>query len=113
MEVYGFLNIKAASFVVDTFEDVVDKVVHSSHSVEPLSHSGRGEFVVGIETCSLWIKAIENSICGEFVGSGGCSVVDTICKRYLCLLAVLSGMTVDPEVLLACLDCLFTESIYL
>ena len=61
--------------MVDTFEDLVDMVVHGSHSVEPFFCVGRGEFVVVIEVYDVWIKAIEISEWGEFVGRGGCGIV--------------------------------------
>ena len=32
--VFGFLNMKGTLFVVDSFEDVVDVVMHSSHSIQ-------------------------------------------------------------------------------
>ena len=66
--------------MVDTFEDVVDMVVHGSHSVEPFFCGGRGEFVVVIEVYGAWIKAIETSIREEFVGRSGCSIVGKFCK---------------------------------
>ena len=67
--------------MVDALEDVVDVVVHSSHSVEPFFCGGGGEFVVVIEVYGAWIKAIETSITGEFVGSGGCGIVGKFCER--------------------------------
>ena len=71
--------MKVASFVVDSFEDVVDVVMHCSHSVKPFFCSER-EFVVVIEVYGLWIKAIETSIWGEFVGHSGCSIVGIFCE---------------------------------
>ena len=81
VELYCFFNMKGASYRVDALEDVVDVVVHCSYSVEPFFCSGRGEFVVVIEVCGAWIKAIETSIKGEFVGSGGCNIIGKFCKR--------------------------------
>ena len=77
----SLFNIKVASFVVDSFEDIVDVVMHCSHSVKPCFCSGGGEFIVVIEVYSVWIKAIETSIWGEFVGRGGCSIVGKFCER--------------------------------
>ena len=74
-------HTKVALFVVDSFENIVDVVVHCSYSVEPFFCSGRGEFVVVIEVYGEWIKAIETSIKGEFVGSGGCNIIGKFCKR--------------------------------
>ena len=68
-------------FMVDTFEDVVDMVVYRSHSIEPFFCGRRGQFVVVIEVYGAWIKAIETSVGGEFVGSGGCSIIGKFCKR--------------------------------
>ena len=67
--------------MVDTFEDVMDMVVHCSHSVKPFFCGGRGEFVVVIEVCGAWIKAIEISQWGELVGLSGCGIVGKFCKR--------------------------------
>ena len=67
--------------MLHALEDVVHVVVHSSHSVELFFCGGRGEFVVVIEMYSAWIKAIETSIRGEFVDSGGCGIIGKICKR--------------------------------
>ena len=81
VELCCFFNIQGPSFMVDALEDVVDVVMHSSHSVEPFFCGGGGEFVVVIEVYGAWIKAIETSIRREFVGSGGCSIVCKLCKR--------------------------------
>ena len=67
--------------MVDALEDVVDVVMHRSHSVEPFFCGGGGEFVVVIEVYSVWTKAIETSIRGEFVDSGGCGIVGKLCER--------------------------------
>ena len=67
--------------MVDTFEHVVDVVVHCSHSIKPFFCSGRGEFVVIIEVYGAWIKDIKTSIRGEFMSSGGCSIIGKFCKR--------------------------------
>ena len=67
--------------MVDAFEDVVDVVEYYSHSVEPFSCGWIGEFVVIIEVYGGWIKAIETSIRGEFVGSGGCGIVGKFCQK--------------------------------
>ena len=67
--------------MVDALEDVVDVVVYCSQSVEPFFCGWRGEFVIVIEVYGAWIKAIETSISGEFVGSGGCSIIGKFCKR--------------------------------
>ena len=81
VELSWFFNMQGASFVVDAFQDVVDVVVHCSHSVEPFFCGWRGESVVVIEVYGACIKAIETSIRGEFVGSGGCSIIGKFCKR--------------------------------
>ena len=67
--------------MVDTFEVVVDMVVHGSHSVEPFFCGRRGEFVVVINVYGAYMKAIETSVGGEFVGSGGCSIMGKFCER--------------------------------
>ena len=60
--------------MVDTLKDVVDMVVHCSSSVKPFFCGRGGEFVVVIEVYGAWIKAIETSAGGEFVGSSGRSI---------------------------------------
>ena len=76
--------------MVDALEDVVDVIVHCSHSVEPFFCGGRGELVVVIEVYSAWIEATETPIRGEFVGSGGCGIIGNVIKRQPCSPAVLS-----------------------
>ena len=67
--------------MVDALEDGVDVVVHCSHSIKPFFCSGAEEFVVVIEVYGVWIKAIETSVGGEFVGRGGSSIVGKFCER--------------------------------
>ena len=67
--------------MVDSFEDVVDVVVHCSHSIELFFCSGGGEFVVVIEVYGAWIKAIETSVWGDFVRRGGCGIIGKFCER--------------------------------
>ena len=67
-------------FVVDSFEDVVDVVVHCSHSIDLFFCIGGGEFIVIIEVYSAWIKAMETSVEGELVRSGGCSIIGKFYK---------------------------------
>ena len=66
--------------MVDAVADVVDVVVHHSHSVEPFFCCRIGEFVVVIEVYGAWIKGIETSIRGEVVGSGGCGIIGKFYK---------------------------------
>ena len=73
--------MQGASFIVDALEDIVDMVVHYSHSVELFFCGGGGEFVVVIEVYGAYINAIETSVGGEFVGSGGCSIIGKFCER--------------------------------
>ena len=81
VELSRFFNMQGASFIVDALEDIVDMVVHYSHSVELFFCGGGGEFVVVIEVYGVWIKAIETSIREEFVGSGGYGIVGKFCER--------------------------------
>ena len=67
--------------MVNMLEYVVNMVVYCSHSVEAFFCGRGGEFVVVIKVNGAWIKAIETSIGGEFVGSGGCGIVDKFCER--------------------------------
>ena len=80
-ELSRFFNMQGALFMVDAFEDVLDIVVYCSHSVKAFFRGGEGEFVVVIEVYCLWIKTIETSISGEFVGRGGCAIVGKFCER--------------------------------
>ena len=80
MELSSFFNMQGALFMVDTLKDIVDVIVHCSHSVEPFYCGGRGEFVVVIEVYGTWIKATETSVGEECVGSGGCGIVCKFCK---------------------------------
>ena len=73
--------MQGASFMVDALEDVVDMVVYCSHSVEPLFCGGGGDLVVVMQVDGAWIEAIETSISGEFVGSGGCGIIGKFCER--------------------------------
>ena len=81
VELSSFFNMQSALFIVAMFEYVVDIVGHCSHSVESFFYSRRGEFVVVIEVYGAWIKAIETSVGGEFVGSGVCSIMGKFCER--------------------------------
>ena len=81
VELASIFNIQGSSFMVVTLENVVDMVVHYSHSVEPFFCSGGGEFVVVIEVYGAWIKAIETSVGGECVGRGGCSIIGKLWER--------------------------------
>ena len=49
VEVSRFYNMKVALFVLDSFEDVVDVVMHYCSSVKPFLCIGVGEFVVVIK----------------------------------------------------------------
>ena len=73
--------MKGALFVVDSFEDVIDVIVHDSYSVYLLFCGGGGEFVVVVKVYGSWIKAIMTAIGGDFLGSGGCGIVGKFCER--------------------------------
>ena len=81
IEVSSFFNMKVPSFVVDSFEDLVDLGLYCSHSMEPFFCSGGGEFVVIMEVYGACIQAIETSVGGEFICCGGCDVIGTFCER--------------------------------
>ena len=81
MEVSSYFNMKVASCVVDWFEDAMDVFMNCSHSVELFFYSATGEFIVVIEVHGTWIKAIENSVGGEFVRSGGYSTIGKFRRR--------------------------------
>ena len=73
--------MKVASYVVDSLQDVIDVVMHCSHSVVPFFCSRGGDFVVVIDVYGVWIKAIETSVGGELVGSGGYGILGKFCKK--------------------------------
>ena len=81
VELPSFFNMKGTSFMVDALEDVEDVVVHCSQFVEPCFCGRRGEFVLVIQMNGVGIEGIKTSVCGEFVGSSGCSIVSKVCKR--------------------------------
>ena len=54
--------MKGASFVVDAFEDVIDVVLHCSHSMEPFFCRGAGEFLFVLEVYGVEITLIETSV---------------------------------------------------
>ena len=67
--------------MLDSFEDVVDVVMHCSHSIEPF-FCGRGEeFVVIVGVYSTCIKPLETSALGDFVVRSGCGIVGKFCER--------------------------------
>ena len=68
-------------FVVDVFEDIVDIVVHYSHSVKPFFCSRCGEFVVVVNVYGAWIEAIETSARGECVGCSSYGIIVKFCER--------------------------------
>ena len=105
--------MKVASFVVDLFEQVLDVVMHCSHFIESFSCSMQGEFVVVIVVYGAWFKTNESSAEGKFVGTGVYRIVSKFFGMQPSSPAVLPIVTVDAWVLLECLDCPFTESIYL
>ena len=80
-EVPHFCSRKHASFVLDLFEDLVDMVVHCSHSKKTFFCCSGEEFVVVVEVHGVCIKAKETSVCRVCVGSGGCSVIGTCGER--------------------------------
>ena len=67
--------------MVDSFEDVVYVVVHSSHSDKLFCCGGAGEFVVMVEVYDVRIKRIKTSVWGELIGSGCCGVVGKFWER--------------------------------
>ena len=113
IESSGVFDIKGTSFVVNYFQDVVDVVVHYNHSIKPFFCGRREKFVLVIKVDSVRIKAIVASVEAEFVNSVGYGMISKFCNRELCSLMVLFIIVVDAEVLLECLDCLFSKSIYL
>ena len=67
--------------MLDSFEDIMDMVVHYSRFVELFFCGRRGEFVVIIELYGRWITAVKTSVWGELVGSGGCGIIGKLWKR--------------------------------
>ena len=113
VELSSILHIQGTLFVVDALVDIMHMVAHYSHLVEAFLSGRRGNVVVVIMMNGVRIEAVETYLCGEFVGSSGCGIVGKYCNRYSCLPAVLPIMAADAQVLIECLDRLFTESISL
>ena len=109
----SFFHIKSASLVVEGCEDITDIVVHYSNSIESFFCSWWREFIVVVTTYSAQIEATETSVQKEIVGTSGCSMISKFCDWQPCSPMVLPIMVVDAEILLECLDYLFTEFIYL
>ena len=62
VELSGFFNIKGTSFVVDSFENMMDMLVHGTHSIQRFFCSRWGEFVVVVEAYGAHINGIEASV---------------------------------------------------
>ena len=67
--------------MVDMLEGIVYLVVHCCHSIQPFFGCGRGEFVVVIEVYGARVEAVETSVGGEFVSSGGYGIVGKFGER--------------------------------
>ena len=62
IEVSGAFKIKTASFLGDSFTDIMDMVMYCNHSMEPFLCSRRGDTVVIINVYGAQIKDIKTSI---------------------------------------------------
>ena len=80
-EVSPYFNMKGASFIVNTFKNVINVVVYCCHSLKPFFCTNREEFVVIIVAYSAWIKPTETSVRGEFMNSSSCGIMGKFCKR--------------------------------
>ena len=81
IELSCFFDVEGTLFIVDSFEEIINVVVHSSYYIKLFFCSGRGYFVVINKVYGMWIKARETSLGGEFVGSGSCNSVGKFCER--------------------------------
>ena len=68
-------------YVGDSFEYILNVVVHCSYLVKPFFCGGKVEFAGIVNKHSAWIKGIEASVYVEFVDSSGCGVVGKDSKR--------------------------------
>ena len=59
LDLSSFFIIKSSLFVVNRFKDVVNVIVHHTHSIQLILYSGSGACVVSIEWDSEWIKPTE------------------------------------------------------
>ena len=66
---------------MDLLKDIVDVVVHFSHSIEAFFCGRVGECIVITMVHSSCIAVIETSIGGELVGSGGCVIIGKLYER--------------------------------
>ena len=104
--------MKGTWFVANSFNYIVDVVVHCSSSVVPLFCCRGVEFVVVIKVHGAQIKATETSMQEGFIDCCGCGIAGNICDRHPCLPTGLPMMAVDEDILLGYMDCWFTESVY-
>ena len=58
VELSSFFDMEGALYVVDSFEQIKDVVVHYSYSIEPFLQGRRGEFVVLIVICDACVEAM-------------------------------------------------------
>ena len=69
------------AFFVDTFEGVVNLVMHCSHSVSPFFSGGGREFRVVIEVYRAWVETIQASVGRVTMAGRRCSIVGKFGKR--------------------------------
>ena len=48
--------------MVDSFEHIMDVVVHYTYSITAFFYSGGGEFVIVFEVHGAWIRGMETSV---------------------------------------------------
>ena len=81
IEWYSFLNMQDTSFVINSFGNVVDVLIYTTHSRDAFFCGGVGKFIVVIQVYIARIKDIETSVGGEYVACGSCGMAGTFCKR--------------------------------
>lgn len=61
IELFSFFHIRCTLCIVDVFEDIIEVVVHCSHSVDPFFCSSGTQFVVVGKEHIAYIKTTETS----------------------------------------------------
>ena len=76
-----FCNMKVTLFVIAEFQDIMDIIVHSSHSVKSFFCGRCRECIVVVEVYGMWIITLETSAEGEVVHSSSSGIVGQFSKR--------------------------------
>lgn len=90
-----FLDMHHTLFLVHSFVDIVNLVVHYSYLIQPFCCSRLVELVLVFEGHVILVNIIETSVKGLSAYHAAGVIVGTCSERYRCLLLVLPIMLVD------------------